>query len=55
MEKLSEGFQQKGKIYQQDVFSWCIQGVFKSHNTCTSQLASSVRFGRLSPSSFAVS
>ena len=44
MERLREGFHQKGEIYQQDVFSWCIQGslkifdvlVIKSHNTCTS-------------------
>ena len=58
MERLREGFHQKGKIYQQDVFSWCIQRrlklldvmVIKSHNTCTSQLVSSIGFGCLSPS-----
>ena len=41
MERLREGFHQKIKIYQEDVFSWCIQGrleildviVIKSHNT----------------------
>ena len=26
MERWREGFHQKGKIYKQDVFSWCIQG-----------------------------
>ena len=44
MERLREGFHEKSKIYQQDVFSWCIQGILKildviaikSHNTCTS-------------------
>ena len=44
MERLREGFHQKGKICQQDVFSWCLQGrlkvldvtAIKSHNTCTS-------------------
>ena len=58
MERRREGFHQKGKIYQQDVFSWCIQGrvklldviVIKSHNTCTRQLASSIVFTCLSPS-----
>ena len=44
MERLREGFHQKGKIYEEHVFSWCIQGrlkildvtVIKSQNTCTS-------------------
>ena len=54
----SGGFHHKGKIYQQDVFSWCIQGrlklldvmlVLKSHNTCTTQQATSIVFGCLSP------
>ena len=62
MERLREGFHQKGKIYQQDAFSWCIQRrlkildviVIKSHNTCTSQLYSSIGFGCLSPSCCAV-
>ena len=63
MERLREGVHQKGKTYQQDIFSWCIQRklkildviVIKSHNTWTSQQASSIGFGRLSPSSCAVS
>ena len=59
MERWREGFHRKGKIYQQDVFSWCIQVllmlldvmlVLKLHNTCTNQLASSLVFGCLSPS-----
>ena len=29
MEKWREGVYQKGKIYQQDVFAWCIQGRMK--------------------------
>ena len=29
MERLREDFHQKGKIYQQNVFSWCIQGTLK--------------------------
>ena len=29
MERWKEESQQKGKIYQQDVFSWCIQGTLK--------------------------
>ena len=29
MERWREGLHQKGKIYQQDVFSWCIQGTLK--------------------------
>ena len=29
MERWREGLHQKGKIYQQDVFSWCIQGTVK--------------------------
>ena len=55
------GFHQKGKIYQQDVFSWCIPGrlklldVMKSHSTCNSQLASCIVSGCLSPSLYAVS
>ena len=61
MEKWREGFHQKDKIYQYNVFSWRIQGgmkfldvilVLKSHNTCTNQLASSIVFGYLSPSCF---
>ena len=44
-----KGFPQKDKIYQPDVFSWCIQGrvkllhviVTKSHNTCTNHLSPS--------------
>ena len=47
MERWREDFHQKGKIYQQDVFSWCIQG---AHNTCPKQLANSIVFGCLSPS-----
>ena len=52
MARWREGFQ----LYQQDVFSWCIQMklklydavVLKSHNRCTNQLASSVVFVCLS-------
>ena len=41
MERLREGFHQKGKIYQLVVFPWCVQGklkaldviVIKSRNT----------------------
>ena len=29
MERWREGFHQKDKIYQQDVFSWCLQGTLK--------------------------
>ena len=29
MEKWREGFHQKGKLYQQDIFSWCIPGMLK--------------------------
>ena len=29
MERWREDFHQKGKIYQQDVFTWCIQGALK--------------------------
>ena len=57
MEGWREGFHQKGKIYQQDLFSsWCITGrlfkllaviVIKLHNTCNSQLASSIVFPKL--------
>ena len=53
MERWREGFRQKGKICQQDVFSWCIPGrlkfldviVIKSHNICNRQLANSIVFG----------
>ena len=47
MEKGRQGIHQKAKIYQQDVFSWCIQRrlklleillVLKSQNTCTNQI-----------------
>ena len=56
-------FSKKVKIYQQDVLSWCIQErlkildliVIKSHNTCTSELSSSMGFGCLSPGLCAVS
>ena len=59
MERWKEGFNQKGKLYQQDVFSWCIQGrlkllhvmlVLKSRNTCTNQIASSIVLECLSQS-----
>ena len=59
MERWEEGFHRKGKTYQQNVFSRCIQGrlklhqchvALKSHNTCTNHLASSIVFGCLSPS-----
>ena len=51
MERLRDGFHQKNKIYQQNVFSLFTQGrlkildviVIKSHNTCAKQLASSVQ------------
>ena len=63
MERWREDFHQKGKIYQQNEFSWCIHGglklldviVIKLHNTCSSQLASFIVFGCLSPSCCAVS
>ena len=63
MKKWGEGFHQKGEIYQQDVFSWCIPGrlkildaiVIKSHDTCNSQLTSSIVFGCYSSSFCAVS
>ena len=29
MEKWKEDFHPKGKLYQQDVFLWCIQGTLK--------------------------
>ena len=29
MERWREDFHQKGETYQQDVFSWCIQGTPK--------------------------
>ena len=53
------GFHHKGKIYQQDLVSWFIQGrlklldvmlVLKLHNACTNQLPSSLIFGGLYPS-----
>ena len=48
IERWREDFHQIGEIYQQDGFSWCIQGklklldviVIKSKNTGTIQLAS---------------
>ena len=58
MERWRENFHQKGKIYQEDIFSWCIQGTrklldvmlpFKSHNTYTKQLVSSIVFGIFVP------
>ena len=60
MERWRECFHKEGKIYQQDVFSWCIQGrqklldsiVIKLHNTCINQLASAIVFECLSPSCF---
>ena len=50
MERWREGFHQISKIYQQDVFLWCIPERLKlldvigqkSHNTCNSQLASKI-------------
>ena len=58
MERWREDFHQKGKIYQQDVFSWCIPRrlklldvIFtKSHDTRNSHLASSIIFRWYSPS-----
>ena len=56
MERWREGFHQKGKIYQQDIFSWYIPGrlklldVIKSDSTCNSLV-----FGCYSPSFCAVS
>ena len=47
MERWREGFDQRGKIYQQDVFSWCIQGTLLD---VTNRLARSIVFGCLSPS-----
>ena len=35
MERWREDFHQKGKIYQQDVFSWCIQGTLKLLVSCS--------------------
>ena len=57
------GLSPKDKIYQQDVFSCCIQGrlklldvkVIKYLITCTNQLASCIVFGCLSPSYCTVS
>ena len=48
MERWREGFHHEGKIYQQDAYSWCIQGKLKlldviaieSHNTYNNQLGS---------------
>ena len=34
MERWGEDFHQKGKIYQQDVFLWCIQGTLKLLDSC---------------------
>ena len=57
MERLREGFYQKGKTYQQDVFSRSMVDVIviKSHNACTSQKTGSTRFECLSSSFCAVS
>ena len=44
MERWREDFHQKGKIYQQDVFLWCIQGALKLLDACTKQLANSIVF-----------
>ena len=63
MERWRESFHEKDKIYQQDVFTWCIQGrlkihdltVINSHNTWNSQLARSIVFEYMSPSNCAVS
>ena len=57
MERLREGFYQKGTAYQQDVFSRSMVDiiVIKLHNTCTSQQAGSARFECLSSSCCAVS
>ena len=63
MERLRESFHEQDKIYQQDVFTWCIQGrlkihdltVINSHNTWNSQLARSIAFESMSPSNCAVS
>ena len=35
MERWREDFHRKGKIYQQDVFSWCIQGTLKLLVSCS--------------------
>ena len=34
MGRWTEGSKQKGKIYQQDVFSWCIQWRLKLLDAC---------------------
>ena len=59
MERWREGFNQKGKIYQQDVFkgySWCVQRrlklldvmlILKLRNTCTNQFVRSILSGCL--------
>ena len=50
IERQRDGFHQKGKIYQQDVFSWYIPrrlkllDVIKSQSTCNSQLTSCTVF-----------
>ena len=57
MERWREFFHYKGKIFHEDLFSWCIQRglkfldviVIESHNTCTNQLVSSIVFECLSP------
>ena len=62
MERWRECFHQKGKIYQQDVFSWCIPEklrhlnviFIKLHNTFNSLLARSIVFQCYSPSFCAV-
>ena len=39
MERWRESFHQKGKIYQQDLFSWCILGrLFKLLNVIVIKL-----------------
>ena len=59
MERWSDSFHKKGKIYQQDIFSWCIKWrmkildnilVLKPQYTCINQLASYIVFGCLSQS-----
>ena len=59
MERWKEDFHPEGKLYQQDIFLWCIQGTLKllrchvalkSHSRCTNQLASSILFGCMFPS-----
>ena len=52
MERWREDFCQKGKTYQKDVFSWCIQGALKLLDVMqpSNQPANSIVFGCLSPS-----